>query len=106
MDYSAMCAGKAGFLLNVGIEAEFMLLKRNGNGSYVPWDADDNLTKPCYDRSALNRNFDITTNLIRYMQELGWDPYVNDHEAAYCQFELNYTYADAFTSADRYTFLK
>ena len=25
------------------------------------------------------------------MQELGWDPYANDHEDANCQFELNWT---------------
>jgi glutamine synthetase len=99
-------AKNKGYTFNVGIEAEFMLLKRNGNGSYLPWDPDDNLAKPCYDLRALNRNLDITTTLIRYMQELGWDPYANDHEDANCQFELNYTYSEALTSADRYTFLK
>jgi glutamine synthetase len=64
-------AKNKGYTFNVGIEAEFMLLKRNSSGSYVPWDADDNLAKPCYDLRALNRNLDITTTLIRYMQELG-----------------------------------
>lgn len=99
-------AKKKGYMLNVGVEAEFMLLKRNEQGAYLPWDADDNLAKPCYDLRALNRNLDITTTLIQYMQQLGWDPYANDHEDANCQFELNYTYSDALTSADRYTFLK
>jgi glutamine synthetase len=40
------------------------------------------------------------------MQELGWDPYANDHEDANCQFEINWTYSDALTTADRYTFFK
>ena len=46
------------------------------------------------------------TTLIGYMQELGWDPYANDHEDANCQFEINWTYADALTTADRHTFFK
>ena len=37
---------------------------------------------------------------------MGWDPYANDHEDANCQFEINFTYADALTTADRHTFLK
>ena len=44
------------------------------------------------------------TTLIGYMQELGWDPYANDHEDANCQFEINWKYADAMTTADRHTF--
>jgi glutamine synthetase len=46
------------------------------------------------------------TTLIRYMQQLGWDPYANDHEDANCQFEINFLYADALTTADRHTFFK
>ena len=61
--------------------------------------------KPCYDLRTLYRNLDIMTALLRYMQELGWDPYANDHEDANCQFEINWVYSDALTSADRHTFL-
>jgi glutamine synthetase len=46
------------------------------------------------------------TTLLHYMQELGWDPYANDHEDANCQFEINWTYTDALTTADRKTFFK
>ena len=46
------------------------------------------------------------TTLIKYMQELGWDPYANDHEDANCQYEVNWTYSDALTTADRNTFFK
>jgi glutamine synthetase len=66
----------------------------------------DNATKPCYDLRALYRNLDIMTTLLRYMQEMGWDPYANDHEDANCQFEINWTYSDALTTADRQTFFK
>jgi glutamine synthetase len=37
---------------------------------------------------------------------LGWDPYANDHEDANCQFEINWLYSDALTTADRHTFYK
>lgn len=99
-------ARQKGYLLNVGVEAEFMLLKRNDHGGYAPWDLLDNLGKPCYDLRALGRNLDFTTTLVRYLQELGWQPYANDHEDANCQFELNWTYAEALTTADRHTFFK
>jgi glutamine synthetase len=46
------------------------------------------------------------TTLLKYMRELGWDPYANDHEDANCQFEINWTYSDALTTADRHTFFK
>lgn len=99
-------ARQLGFRFQVGIEPEFMLLKRNSGGSFEPWDSLDVLGKPCYDIRALHRNLDIMTTLIGYMQELGWDPYANDHEDANCQFEINYTYADAMVTADRHTFFR
>ena len=48
-----------------------MLLRRSPDGSCAPWDALDNAPKPCYDMRALNRNLDLLTRLISYMQELG-----------------------------------
>src|SRR5581483_7589636 len=52
------------------------------------------------------RNLDLMTELIGYMQELGSDPYANDHEDANCKFEINYTYAAALTTAHRHTFFR
>jgi glutamine synthetase len=94
-----------GYTLNVGVEPEFMLLKEV-EGAFVPWDQLDRLAKPCYDLRALHRNLDLMTTLIRYMQQLGWAPYANDHEDANCQFEINWAYSDALTTADRNTFYK
>ena len=99
-------ARKQGYVVNIGIEPEFMLLKKNAAGEYAPWDAFDTLPKPCYDLRALYRNLDLMTTLLGFMRELGWDPYANDHEDANCQFEINWTYSDALTTADRYTFFK
>lgn len=99
-------ARQKGYIVNVGIEPEFMLLKKNDKGEYDLGDPLDSLSKPCYDLRALHRNLDLMTTLLRFMQELGWDPYANDHEDANCQFEINWTYSDALTTADRYTFFK
>ena len=95
-----------GYIFNVGVEAEFMLLKDDENGRYAPWDSLDTLGKPCYDLRSLHRNLDIMMTLIKYMQDLGWSPYANDHEDANCQFEINWVYSDALTTADRHTFYK
>jgi glutamine synthetase len=40
------------------------------------------------------------------MLELGWSPYQNDHEDANGQFEMNWQYSDALTTADRHAFFK
>jgi glutamine synthetase len=95
-----------GFLYKTGVEPEFFLLRRDAAGMFVPHDALDTLSKPCYDLRALHRNLDLMTTLVRYMQEMGWEPYANDHEDANCQFEINWTYSDALTTADRHTFFR
>ena len=95
-----------GYELMVGMEPEFMLLKRNPDGAYVPWDALDNAAKPCYDMRSLHRNLDLLTTMVSYLQELGWEPYAADHEDANCQFEINWKYAGALTTCDRQTFFK
>ena len=99
-------AREKGYSYKTGVEPEFFLLKKNEDGGYQPYDALDTLGKPCYDLRALHRSLDIMTTLVKYMQELGWQPYANDHEDANCQFEINWTYSDALTTADRQTFFR
>lgn len=98
-------ATERGLAFKTGVEPEFFLLRRTETG-YAPFDALDTLGKPCYDLRALHRSLDLMTTLIRHMQELGWDPYANDHEDGNCQFEINWTYADALRTADRHTFFR
>src|SRR6266705_435080 len=99
-------ARQMGYVLNAGTEPEFMLLKKNGDAGYAPWDPLDTAGKPCYDLRALYRNLDVMTTLIDYMQEMGWGPYANDHEDANCQFEINWEYSECLQTADRHTFFK
>lgn len=99
-------AAAKGWTVNIGIEPEFMLLRRNADGSIAPADASDVLDKPCYDYKGLSRGRDFLERLVASLQAVGFDVYQIDHEDANGQFEINYTYADALTAADRYVFFR
>lgn len=90
-----------GWNLNVGLEPEFMLLAQRTDGSYGPADASDRLDKPCYDYKGLSRSRAFLEKLVDALTQVGIDVYQIDHEDANGQFEINFTYADALTTADR-----
>jgi len=92
-----------GFTVKTGVECEFFVL--SADGSTVS-DRDDHQAKPCYDQHALMRRYDVITQICDSMLTLGWEPYQNDHEDANGQFEMNWTYSDALTTADRHAFFK
>ena len=106
VDYLDRVRSEHGYVLKTGVEAEFHLVTRDGDAGWRVSDPLDTLAKPCYDLRALHRNLDFMTTLVKYMQEIGWDPYASDHEDANCQFEINFVYSDALTNADRHTFFK
>jgi glutamine synthetase len=97
-----------GYVLNVGIEPEHFLVKKNEDGSISVWDpsGNDGLDKPCYDFKGISPAIDYLRDLMDGMNRLGWDSYQSDHEDANGQYEVNFKYADALTTADRYTFFK
>ena len=90
-----------GLTANIGFEAEYFLVERDPHGKLVVADAQDTGQAPCYDMKALTRAFPFLSTVSRHMNELGWRNYANDHEDANGQFEQNFRYADALTSADR-----
>ena len=95
-----------GWTLMTGLEPEFSLLKRGENGSVTPADDSDRLDKPCYDYKGLSRSREFLQQLVGSLQAVEFDVYQIDHEDANGQFEINYTYSDAMTSADRYVFFR
>lgn len=95
-----------GWTLNTGIEPEFFLLHKDERGDIQPSDRSDTLDKPCYDYKGLSRSRAYIEKLVASLQAVGFDVYQIDHEDANGQFEINYTYTDCLTSADRYIFLK
>lgn len=95
-----------GWIMYTGLEPEFSLLSRDENGKVDLSDRTDTLEKPCYDYKGLSRSRAYLEELVSNLQSVGFDIYQIDHEDANGQFEINYTYTDCLTSADRYIFLK
>jgi glutamine synthetase len=96
-------AKEYGLQVKTGVECEFFLT--NPDGMSIG-DIADRQVKPCYDQSALMRQYDIIAEMSEAMQVLGWQPYQSDHEDANGQFELNWEYDDALVTADRHSFFK
>jgi glutamine synthetase type III len=96
-------AEELGYRVKTGVECEYFLLSAAGEEIS---DLRDRASKPCYDQQALMRRYDVISEICDAMQELGWEPYQNDHEDANGQFEMNWKYADALVTADRHAFFK
>jgi len=94
---------KENMVLKTGVECEYFLI--NQEGSAIA-DSRDVQSKPCYDQSALMRQYNLITEICDSMIYLGWNPYQNDHEDANGQFEMNWDYTDSLVTADRHVFFK
>ena len=92
-----------GRLMKSGVEPEFHLITADGSEISDPRDTQE---KPCYDQSAVMRRYEVIAQICDTMTELGWGPYQNDHEDANGQFEINWDYSDALTTADQLAFFK
>ena len=92
--------------LMVGVEAEYHLVGAGSKGGIEVADPLDQQDLPCYDAKGLTRMFDHLSTVSRYMNGLGWTNYANDHEDADGQFEQNFLFDDALTTADRVIFFR
>ena len=99
-------AAEMGFGFNLGIECEVYLLRKNDDGTLSVPHADDKLVKPCYDLRGFMDNFGWLDKMATAINDLGWDLYSLDHEDANGQFEFDFMYADALTTADRFIFFR
>jgi glutamine synthetase len=99
-------ARERGYELMMGLELEYFLIRQREDGSIEPADPLDTLEKPCYDLKGLTRNYEFLTTVSRWVNELGWGNYANDHEDANGQFEQNFTFTDALASCDRAIFFR
>tara|TARA_Y100000590_G_scaffold279629_2_gene314095 strand:+ start:1877 stop:3202 length:1326 start_codon:yes stop_codon:yes gene_type:complete len=95
--------GQKKMFLQSGVECEYFLINQEGTSIA---DKNDIAAKPCYDQSALMRQYDIIKEICDYMLQLGWGPYQNDHEDANGQFEMNWNFANCLETADRHVFFK
>ncbi len=99
-------AAKLGFGMNLGIECEIYLLKKNSDGSLSVPNPDDKLVKPCYDVASFMENFTWLDKVATTINDLGWDLYSLDHEDGNGQFEFDFAYSDALTMCDRLVFFR
>ena len=99
-------AADAGFEPWVGAEVEYFLLQRDADGGLTVADAADTAAQPCYDARGVTRMYDHLTSISTAMNQLGWSNYANDHEDGNGQFEQNFEYSDALTTADRVVTLR
>ena len=90
-------------IMKSGVECEYFLT--NSEGTEIA-DKRDVQSKPCYDQSALMRQYDLIKQICDSMIQLGWKPYQNDHEDANGQFEMNWNYSNCLQTADRHVFFK
>jgi glutamine synthetase len=94
-------AADLGLTVNVGAEVEYFLVTRAEDGSPAVADTADVSAQPCYDARGVTRMYDHLAEISQAMNALGWGNYANDHEDGNGQFEQNFEYADALTTADR-----
>jgi len=99
-------AKELGFTFKIGMELEFFLLREKEDGGIELADPLDRLEQPCYDMKGLTRQYEFLSQLSKYVNELGWGSYANDHEDANGQFESNFEFADALETADRAIFFR
>lgn len=97
-------ARKMGYVFNLGIEGEIYVLGQDADGKLFIPNSDDNLKKPCYDVKRMFDAWPFLDTMVTYMNDLGWDIYSFDHEDGQSQFEFDFKYDEALTTADRYIF--
>jgi glutamine synthetase len=99
-------ARELGYEFKVGAELEYFLVRETEDGRIELADPLDRLDQPCYDMRGLTRNLDFVSQVARNLTDLGWNNYATDHEDANGQFEQNFDFADALTTADRAIFFR
>lgn len=99
-------ADRMGYKINLGLEPEFFVFRQDEEGNVLPMSGRRNLNKPAYDVPRLLENKFWWSETIDAMNELGWDVYSFDHEDGIGQFEIDFTFADALTMADRFVFFR
>lgn len=99
-------AAQRNLVLKAGVEVEYSLLRRDADGTLRVADERDTAASPGYDVRGLSAMLDHLTTVSHHMDAMGWGNYANDHEDANGQFEQNFGYADAVTTADRLILLR
>ncbi|MCK8516333.1 type III glutamate--ammonia ligase [Methylonatrum kenyense] len=100
-------ARQKGYVFNVGVEPEFMLLEADPDVTNPRFaDPYDTMQRPCYDVKGITRQYPYVRELSHALNELGWSNYALDHEDGNGQFEANIMYDQALNTADKFVTYK
>lgn len=101
-------AASMGLKFNLGVEPEFYVLREDEKtGRWKPLATHRYRgTCPAYDVNQTMESMDFLEPMSKYMDELGWGLFSFDQEGGHGQYEFDFNYADALTTADRLTFLR
>ena len=95
-------AKEMGYTANAGPEYEFFLLKMDENNNPVPKPSDSG----GYFDLMRDKGDNVRKEIVMYLNKMGFDVEASHHEVAPGQHEIDLTYSDIITSADRVTMMK
>jgi len=95
-------AAALGFRCDFGVEPEVYVLRRDGDGfaPFVPEDVVNPETRG-YDVYTTMLADPFLERIVEHIDALDWGLYSFDHEGGAGQYEFDFGYADAVTTADR-----
>lgn len=90
-------AAKMGYTMNLGPEAEFFLFKKDADGRPTTITHD---LAGYYDVGPEDLGENIRGEIVKVLQQMGFDIEASHHEVAEGQHEIDFKYADILTTAD------
>ncbi|MDP2749796.1 MAG: type I glutamate--ammonia ligase [Nanoarchaeota archaeon] len=91
-------AEELGYVYNVGPELEFFIFKRDADGKPIPVTHDK---AGYFDYAPRDLADDVRKDVTLILTSLGMEVEMSHHEVAPGQHEINFSYGDALTQADR-----
>ena len=91
---------------NIGIEPEFYVYRKAAAGFEPLQEERFEGNTPAYDLYQTSLAEPLLRKLTSCVDQLGWGLYSFDQEGGRGQFEIDFGFADALTTADRLTFLR
>ncbi|MEY2532105.1 MAG: glutamine synthetase [bacterium] len=99
-------ARQHGLQLQVGIEPEVYVYRKDTNGAPLPLAATDVGGTRGYDVDATFAAFGFLEDVVAAFRQLGWPVDAFVHEGGHAQYEFDYGYGDALVAADKWIFIK
>jgi len=96
-------AAEMGYTMYAGLEAEFFLFERDQEGRATTKSNDQG---SYFDLSPLDRGEEAREEMVRALQQMGFEIEASHHETAPAQHEIDFRYADALTAADNVATLR